>query len=563
MKYLNPYVGRLWAIASLTAVLSACGGGSGPASKSATYKGNFVDSPVKGMCYSASPSGIVGTTDAAGTYEFKAGDTVRFAIPNNGSCTSGSAIALGSAVAVDPSLTSDSLTHVLGLPNGRRMAEVLNALNVGTSDSMNISNLSIPPMQVSRLSNYINSGVLPADAADNASLLQSIQAAVTRPAGAAYALPVVPATFNNDVTTHLDTTLSRFISNSTIVFQSIVGKTVFQASSAGSSGGGSFAYFNSPTQFAGLSGYGGAGTTTTPSAFRTLAISMSGNKMDVTRPDGLSVNHVTAVTSDSQKMLYSEQDTRGYSGSGSLNFLTPLTLASVAGKRLTFDGVDSCNGVAMDTVFDFNANGTLMTKPAFTDSTMNVSTDSNLPGTLKLTNIKTGTVVYLGMSAGGNMSTVGTTLFYVTSSLNANVAQGDRGDDMKPFGSFKIKSNPVAVQRCEQTVSTGAVVGTVTAASGNGIKAFRGANAGTVMLVVGASILEGDIITTDGNTGTIDFNDRSFLRLDTNVTVEIRTATANKTIAEAILNNGSLWGRTLTTPGGNPSGGGLVNGVRG
>jgi hypothetical protein len=561
MQFLRSNLWRLLAITSFAAVLSACGGAGG---SSSNFKGNFVDSPVKGMCYSASPSGITGTTDAAGTYEFKAGDTVSFAIPNNGSCTSGSTISLGSAVAVDPSLTVNSLTHVLGLPNGRRMAEVLNALNVGTNDNMNISNLSIPPMQVSRLTNYINNGTLPADAADNGALLQSVQAAVTPPTGTTYALPVVPATFNNDVTTHLDTTLTRVVSanTSTIKVSDAIGKLYFQAQSGG--GGASIGIINSTTLMTDVSGYNNQNSNTV----RNRPITMSANMLDlIDQSNSSNTSHVKIIWADAQKMMYTLKSDAGASSSGSVNFLTPINLASVAGKRMTFEGTESCNGVAMDGVYDFNASGTVMTSPLFSGYSMNVSADSGLPGTLKLTNPTTGTVIYFGMGAGGTMGAAGTTLFYVTPSLNASLQQGIQGDDMKPFGNFKIKANATLFPKCDQSVSVGTAVGTVTAASGNGIKVIRGSgsNSYTTMLTTGQPILEGDLIDTGSNTATIDFKDKSFLQLDKNIVVEIRTTVGvlDANIASAILRNGSLWGRVMTSTGVNLGGGGLVAGDRG
>lgn len=73
------------ALAWLTAtLLVACGGGGGgsPATEpppAALYTGVFRDSAVAGMAYLTS-SGVVGTTNAAGEFQYKAGDTVRFSL---------------------------------------------------------------------------------------------------------------------------------------------------------------------------------------------------------------------------------------------------------------------------------------------------------------------------------------------------------------------------------------------------------------------------------------------------------------------------------------------------
>jgi hypothetical protein len=76
----------------------------------------------------------------------------------------------------------------------------------------------------------------------------------------------------------------------------------------------------------------------------------------------------------------------------------------------------------------------------------------------------------------------------------------------------------------------------------------------------------GDIIKTANNgTGTIQFiADASLLRLDVSTTVELRTGEFDgRSVAEAILADGRLWGRILTSTGVNLGGGGMVAGVRG
>lgn len=75
-----------------------------------------------------------------------------------------------------------------------------------------------------------------------------------------------------------------------------------------------------------------------------------------------------------------------------------------------------------------------------------------------------------------------------------------------------------------------------------------------------------DMIRTNGTgTGTIDFiADDSLLRLDTNTLVQLETGDLDgNTVAQAIVNNGSLWWRVLTSTGINIGGGGVVAWVRG
>ena len=125
------------AAAILAAGLTGCGGGGGSASgsgsggsstgSSATLVGAIIDAPVQGLAYSASPSGLTGTTDAQGAFKFKAGDVVSF---------SAAGVALGS---VTPQLSSDgsavvtplSLTGETGAstPKALAIARFLNTLN--------------------------------------------------------------------------------------------------------------------------------------------------------------------------------------------------------------------------------------------------------------------------------------------------------------------------------------------------------------------------------------------------------------------------------------------------
>ncbi len=74
----------------LVLLLSACGGGSSSpssSSSSASLTGVFVDAPVAGLSYQTS-SGVSGTTDSQGRFNYAAGDTVTFSV---GGLTLGSA----------------------------------------------------------------------------------------------------------------------------------------------------------------------------------------------------------------------------------------------------------------------------------------------------------------------------------------------------------------------------------------------------------------------------------------------------------------------------------------
>jgi hypothetical protein len=76
----------------------------------------------------------------------------------------------------------------------------------------------------------------------------------------------------------------------------------------------------------------------------------------------------------------------------------------------------------------------------------------------------------------------------------------------------------------------------------------------------------GDIIRTDSSgTGTIQFAmDDSLIRLFTDTTLELQMGNLDgNSVAEAILSDGRLWWRILSSTGVNLGGGGVVTGVRG
>lgn len=119
------------------AILSACGGGGG-GSVVETSTGTFVNSPTKGIKYSSSPSGLSGTTDADGSYSYKAGDVVTFSLD-----LGSSSVTLGSTSS--PSATTSVLS--LTVPNGGdalAVAQILETLDKSSIDGkMDVGGISL------------------------------------------------------------------------------------------------------------------------------------------------------------------------------------------------------------------------------------------------------------------------------------------------------------------------------------------------------------------------------------------------------------------------------------
>lgn len=141
-------------------VLAACGGGGGGGSSTptaaTTYTGQYIDAPVKGLVYSASPSGLTGTTDSSGGFSFQAGDTVTFSISSPG----GSIPAGSVAPSTPSSSTGTAVVHVMTLNNGAQLAQTLQSLSPAgstldvSSTSTYVANLTAA--DVSAVKSFIN-----------------------------------------------------------------------------------------------------------------------------------------------------------------------------------------------------------------------------------------------------------------------------------------------------------------------------------------------------------------------------------------------------------------------
>lgn len=153
-------------------LLNACGGGSG-GSTVATSDGVFINSPTKGIKYSASPSGLTGTTDENGKYVYKAGDTVTFSLD-----LGGSVITLGTTS--NPSASTSVLS--LSVPNGGdplAVAQVLETLDKSSVDGrMDVSGININAGAVlTAITNAVKSTSV--SSADIGTIATGVQTALT------------------------------------------------------------------------------------------------------------------------------------------------------------------------------------------------------------------------------------------------------------------------------------------------------------------------------------------------------------------------------------------------
>lgn len=210
---------NLTATACAALALVACGGGGGGSSPAASVNtSQFIDSPVQGLYYVASPSGETGTTDASGNFKFKDGDTVSFKIGGSG----GLEIASTSPVKDAPVLVTD-------LPASAQVAQILQSLDLGNDPNtkLDLSQItSLPATTITALKAHIdNAGDLSAGQA----LLTTAQTAIqsTNTALASKTFPTPKSA--SDIQAHLETSVAKL----TPKIPSLDGKTFIISSNYG------------------------------------------------------------------------------------------------------------------------------------------------------------------------------------------------------------------------------------------------------------------------------------------------------------------------------------------
>ena len=113
----------------LVFVLAACssggdGGGGGTTPAASPSVGVFIDSPVQGLGYNATPSGLSGLTNASGQYNYLPGDTVTFNLYGR---------SIGAAVTAGPVVTGLSVFNATSIADPRvvNLAQLLLTLGGG------------------------------------------------------------------------------------------------------------------------------------------------------------------------------------------------------------------------------------------------------------------------------------------------------------------------------------------------------------------------------------------------------------------------------------------------
>jgi hypothetical protein len=465
--------GLIWSIAAL--VLTACGGGGSSSSVTTAptnLSSTFLDAPVTGLCYSASPSGKSGVTDSSGNFSYLENDTVTFWVDGSGSDCNGTTSATATSVQLGSITPTGVQSFVLSLPQGVQVSQTLTALNIGSNSAMNVGGIKVASTDVANINTFISSGgnTLPASASGSVDLLFKNVQANAAPASNSGSLPFVTslasatsstsllevATSNNLATSasslnmpanslvNPSNSLRYFVVESTYYHLLPTTTGPFTASIEGfiyfGSGGTGYA-FESPSEF----GESVTPPTLSPSATLTLnSYSISGNTI-IENLTGVLTNGYTVSELDTFTFTYQDSSTGVYTGpiqkvltsgpnsgkeitsgqvTGVATNLTPLTLAMLAGHTVTLQG--TCSGISGtpgNSIIVFSSDGATATETCSANNSSAVTSSmatTLIPGILEHTNTSgdVGNIVYMGLIGTG--LTAGSSLVIVSEACPTN-----------------------------------------------------------------------------------------------------------------------------------------------
>jgi hypothetical protein len=417
MKPMTKHFLRGIAAPIVLALMTSCGGGGGGGGGGGTatsLSGSFVDGPVMGVHFSASPSGITGTTDPNGGFQYKAGDTVTFTLDVG----SGGSVMLGTWTAVAAPGGGTAYVQVLSLDNGLTVAQVLQSLNHGSSTAMDVSGLTLPSGDVTSLNSFIVSGgiALPAGTTTDVGFLGSVQGHL---AGLTFVIPggaSVSTTIANIVASLQGLTTSSANSLAAV----LPGSVVFEE--------GAFVANGQTGVEQGIIDFKSDGTTTVAFKHNGGVVAgpnygISGNVLTFTQA-GTVTDTIKVSYLDPHDGLWSDTQGSGSTGGGLYAFLqTDFGTPTIAGRTLTLTGsLKACGGTALQVVvattgmgYSANCEG----QPAGSQGTGTVAATS-IPGVLVFTEDATGAAHYAGLLVGGSithgsMAVVGNGILGVTS----------------------------------------------------------------------------------------------------------------------------------------------------
>jgi len=425
-------------IVLISTFLVACGGGGGGSSSSSggttsstTYTGQYIDAPTKGLIYSASPSGLSGTTDGNGSFSFRANDSVSFKIQAPSGTIDAGTIApptpMSQAIAT-------TIVSVLNLPNGVSIAQTLQSLG-GMGSLIDVSSTtptvaSLSTANTASLNNFIASG--------GSTTPPSI--ITVGAASAQFNANQALATINS---TSGSASLSNVNMNNMLAFNQYNVTSLNQSGSPIAKGlGAGFGYFEvggklfnicsnqPPTQLStgitwgscdpSITTIGGQVATWTSNAVTTNGIVQSLNTIQTTTVGSQigAVNTTISKYANQTSGSYTNAITNsptipvGYTTSGGGTYYvlqTSFGITQLTNKTIVISGDANCSNGQMQYII--NSSGSAYTKTckissatgsSFTSATGALANNANLPGIVNFTDsgAKAADVKYIGVIAG-------------------------------------------------------------------------------------------------------------------------------------------------------------------
>ena len=402
-----------------------CGGGGGGGITS--FTGQYIDAPVKGLSYTATPSGLTGTTDSSGNFAFQAGDTVTFSI-----VTPGGNVSAGSVAPATPSSATTSVpVSVMALSGGTQIAQTLQSLGgVGSSIDVSANNANVAAISSSALVTQINNFVSSAGSTAQ-------PPAITVSATTAFQNAMTSISAIQTPTTQ---TISNIITGSTVFHTGPMTSATINGSADTSLKylNSAIGYFSSdnksysicintpilanPNHYSFTPSCSGTGNSVVNSTSETWSIDTSANVLSFASSG--STTNVTFPYIDKTTGIYNltaNSSSSTWTGTGMYYVINnAITQSSFAGKTVTIAGNSNCSDGLMNYVINssgssytnscktsaLTSSSSVLSSPSSSSASGSgtIATVTNLPGLIQFTDSSTSTTLYIGQVNGSSLS---------------------------------------------------------------------------------------------------------------------------------------------------------------
>jgi len=417
---------RFISIAFPLIALVACGGGggggSGTSPATSSYTGQYIDAPVKGLSYIASPSGLKGTMDDNGNFSFQAGDTVSFNV-----VTPGGNIAVGSVAPATPVSQSTTVPiSVMAMSGGTQIAQTLQSLG-GTGASIDVSSTNpkvaavVSAADVTSVNNFVSSGGATTPPAavvtvQSTTAFTNAMASLSNLSTASPTPQTLNSVFNGSTSFHAGPMTTVTINNKADSTFTIINSGISYAKSDGSSYNIciSSPIIANPSKYKFQDFCVSKNNSLVDTTTEKWAIDSTSNKINFTSSGSTTV--VTLPVIDNTTGIYNlavnSTDGSSWKGTGLFYMVsTSFSPSYFAGKTVTVSGDSKCSDGYMN--YSMSSDGASYTKSCKTSAASGVTFVSSIgkitaikeiPGVLQFTDSGASTSTYVGQINGGTIS---------------------------------------------------------------------------------------------------------------------------------------------------------------